>query len=129
MQRTRLPARLLAALPLVALLSASCDDHLFPKIGEESYDPDWAGVNLLMADHCVACHSTTPPILPDAIEADLVSGDGVWVTPGDPSTSELYLVLVDQSTDSPAMPFGEPLLPETVTDAVATWITDGANLE
>lgn len=117
------------SLCLLPLLLAGCDDHLFPKVAEDSYDPDWGGMQRLMADHCVACHSTQLPILPDAVEADVLAGGGTWVTPGDPTVSEFYLVMVHDSATYSPMPFAEEQLPVGVTDAVADWILDGALLE
>jgi len=105
---------------------AACDDDIFP-VGEggDTYTPDWAGTQLLIEDHCVSCHATTEPVLPDALIPDIQNEVGDWVVPGDPEASVLWRVMSGnlQDGDAGVMPLGTGPLPASATDPVAEWIT------
>lgn len=116
---------------LFPLLLAGCDDHIFPVIGgETSYDPTYAGMELLMQDHCVECHPAIAiPTMPDAIRDDVQAGTGTYVVAGDPMQSEFYLVMVGQSAQTGQMPANGNILSDDITQAVFDWIEGGALLE
>ena len=124
--------RQLLCVGLLAL--AGCDDHTFPLIGEDGnvgYTPDWTGAQQFFGDHCESCHpSLNDPDLVEAVAADIVDGTGRYVVPGDPQSSELWLVITDQSDQWPIMPLAaaQPL-PDEVVQPIADWIAAGAPLE
>ena len=116
---------------LFPALLVGCDDHLFPVVGGETgYDPDYAGMEGLMRDHCVECHPViAAPVLPDAIATDVLDGTGTYVVAGEPLQSEFYLVMVGQSAITGQMPANGNILSEEITQAVFDWIEAGAVLE
>ncbi len=111
----------------LALVLAGCDDEVFPvKSTENVYTPDWAGTQLLIEDHCVSCHATTEPILPDDLVPDIQNQVGEWVVAGDPEGSTLWRVMSGnlEAGDAGVMPLGTGPLPASATDPVAEWITN-----
>ncbi len=122
--------RYLGLVALALLITAGCDDTLFPG-NERVYEPNWLGVQVFTFDHCAQCHpSLAEPAFPAAIEEDIRNEDGVYVVPGDPEASLLWRVLSsdDRLTgDPPKMPLGRPLRPERVA-FVREWILAGAPL-
>jgi hypothetical protein len=110
--------RALLLLPASALLAATaCDDFIYTPAtdgpAETGYTADWASVRSFFDAECNQCHSATPPLLPDAIEADIVDGTGYWVVPGSSADSALWRVLADETIegDFGVMPYGTGPLP------------------
>jgi hypothetical protein len=92
------------------------------------YDPTWAGVQELFVDHCDRCHPSK------LIDIDLHTGIPydlayyqIWVKPGEPEQSLLWLLVSDQLPLS--MPFDTDPLPLAVVDPIRVWIENGASLE
>ncbi|MEZ4318135.1 MAG: hypothetical protein R3F61_11545 [Myxococcota bacterium] len=117
---------------LVLLALAGCDDTLYPAIGENgsvSYSADWTGTQAFFGDHCEGCHPSLSEPDIEAIADDIIDGDGKYVVPFDPESSELWLVLNGQSDVTPAMPLGAAqTLPSDVIQPIADWIANGAPL-
>ncbi|MFT4627489.1 MAG: hypothetical protein ACI8PZ_006173 [Myxococcota bacterium] len=116
----------------VLLLLVGCDDHVFPT-GEgggpsEGYTEDWEGVQLFLGDTCLAgCHEQLEPVMPAAIEDDLLGGLGELVVPGDSAASLLWQA-IDQSGNATPMPIGQPRLSDDTILHVKAWIDAGAEL-
>ena len=120
------------AAALLLLLSAACDDHVFPTGSVEgdpdAYTADWDGVQAFFQDSCTeGCHATLPPVLPDAIEADILGGTEAYVVPGDAEASLLWQVL-DHTGNGTPMPIGQPRLDDDFILHVRDWIDSGAEL-
>ncbi|MCB9675152.1 MAG: hypothetical protein H6737_08540 [Alphaproteobacteria bacterium] len=115
------------------LVLASCDDHTFPTVGENGqvgYAPTWSGTQDFLSDHCESCHpSLNAPDFPGDVADDIVNGTGRLVVPGDPESSELWLVITGQSQQTAVMPLGSTPLPIDVIQPISDWIAAGAPLE
>lgn len=115
-------------------LASACDDFVYepPEGGTtETYTADWASVQAFFDAECNACHSATPPLLPDSLEADIADGTGYWVVPGSSADSSLWRVLADETIegDFGVMPYGTGPLPLEDVAFVQEWIDAGALLE
>lgn len=117
------------ALLVVVALVAGCDDTIYPQHLVE-YEPDWLGVQAFTYNSCRQCHpSIADPSWPEGLEDDLVSGEGVYVVPGDPAASFFWRVLSDEDREpgDPIMP-ANGALPEEQIQFVKEWILAGAPL-
>ena len=124
--------------------TTGCDDELFGIADDETtieYPEGYAGVQQIVADSCLACHSAAAA--PSAgfgldLETDLAGatvgvsgGYGVaLVTPNDAENSMLYMKLAGTNPDGTGgtMPPGAPLGAGAVA-VVGDWIDAGATTE
>ena len=115
----------------LVLVLLGCDDHLFPAgsmVSEDGYEATWDGVQMLMSDAgCFDCHAGLAPMLPSAIEDDLMQGAGALVIPGDPENSLLWRVLMYEE-GLVGMPPSGPLGQDQLAP-VEQWILEGAPLD
>lgn len=119
------PRTLVAALALLV----GCDDTVFPPHYVE-YEPDWLGIQAFTYQNCRGCHpSIAEPSWPEALEDDILSGEGVYVVPGDAQASWFWRVLSDEDreTGDPIMP-ATGALPAEQIEFVREWIEAGAPL-
>ena len=125
--------RLVVALALG--FGIACDDYLYqPGGGGEGTVPEganWTAVKAFFEAECNQCHSTTLPILPDDVEADIASGAGDLVVAGSSADSSLWRVISGElgPDDFDVMPLGTGPLPASETSFIAEWIDNGASLE
>ena len=133
---------------VVMLLPAACDDTAYPTPG--IYEPNWTGMQALMADNCEECHRAGGYgayvqgatdhgwTAPDDLRSDVSGNFGYFVTPGDGEHSYLYLAITgkatykaDDGTDIalPLMPLETPGLEPAQIAAVKEWIDNGASLD
>lgn len=83
------------------------DEHIFPIIQQ----------------HCLLCHGASGGISLASYESTLEGGvHGPGLVPGDAQNSLLYLTLLGPVDDIPAMPLGQPLLPDETVAIVEAWI-------
>ena len=115
----------------LVLVLLGCDDHLFPaghSVSDDGYEATWDGVQRLMSDAgCLDCHAALEPILPNAVEDDIMQGSGVFVVPGEPENSLLWRVLMYEE-GLVGMPPAGPLDQDQIAP-VEQWILDGAPLD
>ncbi len=120
------------------LLTAGCDDHLFPAAshgGGAPTESGWCGVQQVFQSQCLGCHgsgglggldlATDPHAALVSVASSEYPGV-VRVVPGDPDASLLYLKITGKQGD-----LGGPMPPGGTVDAasaelVRTWIADGA---
>lgn len=116
--------------------AAGCDDTLFgvgrggDGIVEPVYTSDWQGVEDMFQASCEDCHPGVHPFVLADVEADLQSGDGEYIVPGDPAASLFYRLISGERIDGDptAMPQGTTGLPADEHEHVRLWILDGAPL-
>ncbi len=84
-----------------------------------TYSSDWAGMELLYADHCDVCHPSVQGI-------DLHADTAYWLVPGDASASTLWLDVAGLGFS--VMP-KTGLLPSEDVAHVEEWINDGAVID
>lgn len=111
----------------------SCDDHIIGEAGaeivsgENVYDSNWAGVELLFVDYCDVCHSDGGSggfDLHTTIAAELNGGDPYYVVPGDASGSAVWQAMTGTGALSTMPPTG--VLETELIAHVEEWINDGA---
>ncbi len=117
----------------VVLAASGCDDHVFPNVGggdETAYTPTFEGFEGFFGDHCEGCHPSLNAWDVDQTVADINSGAGRFVVPGDPDASLLWRVITDADDRVALMPLGNAQpLDASVTGHIRQWILDGASLE
>ena len=93
-----------------------------------TYAASWSGMDQMFTDHCDSCHPATTGVdLRSVIEADLASGAGAYVVPGEPDASLLWQSVGGTSLNAMMPPSGR--LDDNLVQPVATWIAAGAPLE
>ncbi|MGA6927236.1 MAG: c-type cytochrome domain-containing protein [Desulfosarcina sp.] len=88
----------------------------------------FADVSQIFDQHCVQCHKgDNPPVelrLDTYGQVMAGSDKGPVVVPGKPSESELVLRITGEA--EPAMPFRQPLLPDSTIQTIVRWVEQGA---
>jgi hypothetical protein len=129
----------LAAIPLTLAALVACDDTTFTQGGGGGGTTSaggWCGVESLISNHCLSCHSAASKLGGLDLETDpyntLLSGASqypgrTFVVPGDPTNSFLMVKLqgTQAASEGGQMPVGAPLSQASL-DLVSQWITDGA---
>jgi hypothetical protein len=94
------------------------------------YAPTWDGVQQLFVDNCDRCHPSLQYVdLHVDVAADIESGGGLYVVPGDPDNSLLWQLVSNPSPFQSAMPYDTGVLPLETVDPIREWIANGALLE
>ena len=77
----------------------------------------------ILQRHCVLCHGAAGGLALTSYERALAGGaSGPAIVPGDAANSLLYRLLLGPADGVPAMPLGQPLLPQETTDLIGAWI-------
>lgn len=89
----------------------------------EAYPATWAGMESLFVDHCDSCHPAQQGLdLHTGIPED-IAGDQLFVVPGNPDASLMWLEVSGQSTLT--MPL-DGVLDAAVVEPMRVWIEAGA---
>lgn len=125
-------ARILAVLALIAAGPSNC---LWAAEGEAEAEPGKVSfhrdVRPLLERHCQGCHQPAKPLgglVLTGFDPLLKGGESgtAGVVPGKPDESEIYIQIVSQGGDPPAMPKDrEPLTSDEVAK-IRQWIEEGA---
>ena len=77
----------------------------------------------IMQRHCLLCHGAAGGLALSSYERALAGGvNGAVIVPGDAANSLLYRLLLGPAEGLPAMPLGQPPLPQETIDLVGAWI-------
>lgn len=120
------------------LALTGCEDYIWGEavIDEPVQATGFAGVEQIVAENCLGCHSTAANLGGLDLEIDLhgatVNVVGQYsiplVLPGQPEESMFYLKVVDEQPDYTGtdMPPGSGGLPRALAEVVYQWIESGA---
>lgn len=129
---------------IVGLLGlVACDDTLMSVEGGVAtvdLGDDYCALEQIIGDHCLSCHSAASALGGLDLETDahaalvdvvaVIDDAAILVVPGSPDDSLLYTKMVDlQGIDQGGVMPSTGQLESGFTDAVATWITNGATLD
>lgn len=108
---------------LLAILSVPQESQPFPNIAPGEMLTWDEHILPVMQRHCVLCHGASGGLDLSTYGAALAGGNsGRAIVPGDARGSLLYQVLLGPLDDIPAMPLGQPRLPDETIALIEAWI-------